>query len=282
MTMHVARLAVVAAAMLFGVGAASGADMPARAYTKAPAAIAAVYNWTGFYVGVNVGYGWGTDHTVLTTDADGAPGGPFAALLVQASAAGRKPEGIIGGAQAGYNWQSGRLVAGLEADLSGTDIHSSNDFSGAVGVTRFVHTDQRLEWLATVRGRIGFLPAEQLLLYATGGLAVGQVSTNSNLTTTVPNNIPACIAANIGICFGSSDRSTRVGWTVGAGAEYAFSSNWSVKAEYLFVSLERSTSTGLDTRFNPPLQLFADTRNDFHIARVGVNYRFGGPVVAKY
>jgi outer membrane immunogenic protein len=280
--MHVARLTVVAAAMLFGVSAASGADLPARAYTKAPVAIAAVYNWTGFYVGANVGYGWGTDHTVLTTDADGAPGGPFSALLVQAGAAAAKPEGIIGGVQAGYNWQSGRLVAGLEADLSGTDIRSSNDFSGPVGVTRFVHIDQRLEWLATFRGRIGFLPTEQFLLYATGGLAVGEVTTNSSLTTTVANNIPACIAANIGVCFGSSDRSTRVGWTVGAGAEYAYSSNWSVKAEYLFVSLGRSASTGLDTRFNPPLQLVADTRNDFHIARVGVNYRFGGPVVAKY
>jgi outer membrane immunogenic protein len=280
--MRAARLAVVVASTVFGAGAASAADLPARTYSKAPAAVVAVYNWSGFYVGANVGYGWGTDPTVLTTDTDGAPGGPFSALLVQAGAAAAKPEGIIGGVQAGYNWQSGRLVAGLEADFSGTDIQSSNDFSGPVGVTRFVHTDQRLEWLATVRGRIGFLPAEQLLLYATGGLAVGQVSTNSSLTTTVANNVPACIAANIGICFGTSDRSTRVGWTVGAGAEYAFSSNWSVKAEYLFVSLERSASTGLDTRFNPPLQFHADTRNDFHIARVGLNYRFGGPVVAKY
>ena len=280
--MSSARLAVVVAATLLSVGAASAADLPARTYSKAPAVVAVVYNWTGFYIGVNAGYGWGTDHTNLTTDADGAPGGPFSALLAQANNAASRPQGFIGGPQAGYNWQSGRLVAGLEADISGTDISRSNDFSGPVGVTRFVHSDQRLEWLATVRGRIGFLPTDQFLLYATGGLAVGGVSTNSSLTTTVPNNVPACIAANIGICFGTSDKSTRVGWTVGAGGEYAFAPNWSVKAEYLFVSLERTASIGLDTRFAPPLQFFADTRNDFHIVRAGVNYRFGGPVVAKY
>ena len=269
---------LMAAATMMQAGAASAADLPARTYSKAPAAIAAVYNWTGFYVGVNVGYGWATEPTVLTTDVTGL----FPALLVQANNAATRPAGIIGGAQAGYNWQSGQLLAGVEADFSGSDIHSSNDFSGPVGVTRFVHSDQKLDWLATVRGRVGFVAAEQLLLYVTGGLAVGQVSTNSSLTTTVANNLPACIAANIGLCYGSSDASTRLGWTAGAGAEFALMSNWSVKAEYLFVSLDHSTSTGLDTRFNPPLRLFADTRNDFHIARVGVNYRFGGPVVAKY
>jgi outer membrane immunogenic protein len=281
--MRVAKLVVsILTAALTSAGAASAADLPARTYSKAPAMVAAVYNWTGFYVGLNVGYGWGTDATVLTTDTDGAPGGPFTALLNQANSVAAKPAGVIGGAQAGYNWQSGRLLAGVEADFSGADIHSSSDFSGPVGVTRFVHRDQKLEWLATLRGRIGYLATEQFLLYATGGLAVGEVTTNSSLTTTVPNNVPACIAANIGICFGTSDRSTRIGWTVGAGAEYAFMSNWSVKAEYVFVSLEHSTSTGLDFRFNPPLQFHADTRNDFHIARVGLNYRFGGPVVAKY
>lgn len=270
------------AATVMGVGVASAADLPAKTYSKAPTMVAAVYNWTGFYVGVNVGYGWGTDHTVLTTDTDGAPGGPFSALLNQANNVAAKPAGIIGGAQAGYNWQQGRTLVGVEADVSGTDIHSSSDFSGPVGVTRFVHSDQRLEWLATLRGRIGFLATEQFLLYATGGLAVGQVNTNASLTTTVPNNVPACLAANIGVCFGTSDRSTRIGWTAGAGGEFAFSPNWSVKAEYLFVSLDRTNSTGLDTRFNPPLRFVADTRNDFHIARVGVNYRFGGPLVAKY
>jgi outer membrane immunogenic protein len=130
-------------------------------------------------------------------------------------------------------------------------------------VTRFVHTEQRLDWLATFRGRIGVLAAPQLLLYATGGLAVGQVKTNSSLTTTVANNIPACVAANVGLCMASSDTATKVGWTVGGGAVWALTSNWSVKAEYLYVDLGRSNSTGFDTRFTPPLPLFASTKDYF-------------------
>ena len=277
------KLTVFAAATatILGMGAATAADLPARTYTKAPAAIAAVYDWTGFYVGANVGYGWGNSRTNLTSDpALVAPG--FIALLGSANAAATRPAGVIGGGQIGYNWQQGQWLAGLEADFSGTNIRSTNDFSGPVGVTRFVHSEQRLDWLATFRGRIGVLAAPQLLLYATGGLAVGQVKTNSSLTTTVANDVAACLAANIGLCMGSSNTATKVGWTVGAGAEWALTSNWSVKAEYLYVDLGRSNSTGFDARFAPPLPLFASTKDDFHIARVGVNYRFGGPVVARY
>lgn len=275
--------AAVAGIVMVGPCAASAADLPAPTYSKAPApaVMAAVYDWNGFYVGANVGYGWATDATALgSTLPLVAPG--FITLLNSANAAATKPAGVIGGGEVGYNWQRGQVLAGLEADISGTDIHASNDFSGPVGVTRFVHSDERLGWLATLRGRLGFLPVQQLLLYATGGLAVGQVKTNSSLTTTVPNNVPACVAANVGLCMGSSDTSTKTGWTVGAGAEYALTANWTVKAEYLFVNLGNSASTGFDTRFAPPLPLFANTRDDFHIARVGVNYRFGGPVVAKY
>jgi outer membrane immunogenic protein len=277
----VKKFVLALSALAAFTGSALAADMAPRAYTKAPAEIAAVYDWTGFYVGANVGYGWGNSHTNLTSDpALVSPG--FITLLGSANAAASNSAGVIGGGQIGYNWQQGQWLAGLEADFSGTNVRSSNNFSGPVGVTRFVHTEQRLDWLATFRGRIGVLAAPQLLLYATGGLAIGQVKTNSSLTTTVANNIPACVAAAVGLCMGSSDTATKVGWTVGGGAEWALTSNWSVKAEYLYVDLGRSNSTGFDTRFTPPLPLFASTKDDFHIARVGVNYRFGGPVVARY
>jgi outer membrane immunogenic protein len=272
------KLLMTAAVAVLTATGAQAADLAARPYTKAPPVVAAVYDWTGFYVGANVGYGWGNSHTNLTSDPELVSPG-FITLLGSANAAATNPAGVIGGGQIGYNWQQGQWLAGLETDFSGTNIRSTNDFSGPVGVTRFVHTEERLDWLATLRGRIGVLATPQLLLYATGGLAVGQVKTNSSLTTTVANNIPACIAANIGLCMGSSDTATKVGWTVGGGAEWALWSNWSVKAEYLYVDLGRSNSTGFDTRFAPPLPLFASTKDDFHIARVGVNYRFGGPVV---
>ena len=269
------------ATTIFGLGAASAADLPVKAYTKAPAAIVAVYNWTGFYVGANVGYGWGEsshqpDLRPLSCRTQLHRTAQFGQRRCEQTR--RRDRGRPDRLQLAT-----RTVAGRAGGrLPGTDIRSTSDFSGLVGVTRFVHTEQRLDWLATFRGRIGVLAAPQFLLYATGGLAVGQVKTNASLTTTVANNIPGCVAASIGLCIGNSDTSTKVGWTVGGGAEWALTSNWSIKAEYLYVDLGRSNSTGFDARFAVPLPLFASTKDDFHIARVGVNYRFGGPVVAKY
>ena len=286
-------LLAAAAFAAMGVVPAIAADLgrPAPVY-KTPPVVTAAYDWTGFYAGANIGYGWAVDSMVLTSDPTlVAPG--FITQL--ANTAISKPAGVVGGGQFGYNWQMGNALLGVEGDISGASLSSTTPAFGDVEVgsfvfRHFVHSHESMDWLATVRGRLGFLPTQQFLLYGTGGLAVGQVKTDSSLTNTVPNNVPACIAANFArnlkppevLCMGSSDSANRVGWTVGAGAEYALGGNWSLKAEYLYVDLGKSSSTGFDTRSAPPLPLFANTKDDFNIVRFGFNYRFGGAVAAKY
>src|SRR5262252_4669854 len=209
-------LLAAAALAAMGVVPAIAADLgrPAQVY-KTPPVVAAAYDWTGFYAGANIGYGWAVDSMVLTSDPTLVSPG-FITLLGNTAIS--KPAGVVGGGQFGYNWQMGNVLLGVEGDISGARLSSTTPAFGDVevgnfGLRHFVHSHESMDWLATVRGRLGFLPTQQFLLYATGGLAVGQVKTDSSLTTTVPNNVPACIAADIGLCMGSSDSANRVGWT---------------------------------------------------------------------
>jgi outer membrane immunogenic protein len=288
----VAGAAVVCA--LAGITAASAADMAPRMYTKAPVPVAIVYDWTGFYIGGNVGYSWGrasTDGDLAgtqnisvfrgTTPDPGHP--PINTVLAAVPLTGRaNVNGVIGGGQAGYNWQRGTWLFGLEADIQGSDERGSADVCLVAGCaigTGILTANYKLDWFGTARGRIGFLPTERVLIYATGGLAFGEVSATAPL---------------IPLSWGS----TRAGWTVGAGAEAAIDNNWSVKLEYLYMDLGNIGSSGasattVTTALNTPSRGFNtvttttltsvfNTRFTDNILRVGVNYRFGGPVVAKY
>jgi outer membrane immunogenic protein len=127
--------------------------------------------------------------------------------------------------------------------------------------------------LATVRGRVGVLPTQSLLLYATGGAAFAGINTSDF----------AFFAADGSSNAASSDK-TKTGWTVGAGAEWALSGGWSVKAEYLYVDLGNISYTSSNSSpANPLATINHDHRIVENIGRVGVNYRFNaGPVVAKY
>ena len=267
--------------------AAFAADLAPRPYTKAPVIAEPGYNWTGFYVGLNGGYSWGrASETALI----GAPFPANASATVKQNVNG----GLFGG-QIGYNWQVDRnWVLGLEADGQWTgERGSSNDFLGSVRfptpgndfnvlASASLSNETKLPWFATFRGRAGFLADPSLLLYATGGLAVGEVkyTTQGTLTAqlfgpgtagTIPVGGPVTL---VGAAF--SESQTRVGWTAGAGLEKKFSQNWSAKLEYLYVDFGTKT-------------YFSGTGNDidvsFHdnIFRAGINYQFtAGPVVAKY
>lgn len=165
-------------------------------------------SWAGPYLGGNLSYSWG--------QIDNSP---------------TRPSGIGGGVQGGYNWQSGQFVFGLEGDLSATaasDTFAPWKFSNP--------------WFGTARGRVGYA-VNNMLLYATGGLAFGEVR---------------------GEAFGVSESHTNVGWTLGGGAEFALNQNWSAKVEYLYVNLADSnfSLTGLQNGAN------------FSTLRVGVNYHF--------
>jgi outer membrane immunogenic protein len=213
---------LIAATALSGVlafaGSASAADLAVP--------VDPVYDWSGFYVGATAGYGWGESNH---TDTVGTTSGDF------------DIEGFVGGATLGGNWQSGSFVFGIEGDISYSDIDgdSSNPICGAGGCS----TD--IDWLGTLRGRGGFA-FDQLLIFAAGGLAVGDVSADC--------------------CGGFSESDTRVGWTIGGGAEWAISEALSVKAEYLYVDLGSVT---IPTPF--PVDAEAEKT---HIVRMGVNFHF--------
>lgn len=260
----------LAAVSLLSASSAFAADMPVKARPAPP--VVAVYNWTGFYIGGNAGYGWGDEDVALAPTNNAASiaffAGTFPAFIPNAVSP--KPEGWLAGGQAGYNWQTGRFVFGLEADLQGADINGTVNTSVLPGPI-ISQTRQRLEWFGTVRGRAGFTLVDTLLLYGTGGLAYGSI--NHRFFT-----------ANSAGAFATTDiTNQRTGWTAGAGFEWGFASNWSVKGEYLYIDLGSQTFATLPGGTTPVGASIDSTfRDKFHTARVGINYRFGGPVVAKY
>ena len=244
--MRISKHVGFAALLLAGlVGAASGADLPAPMYTKAPPAPPPLYNWSGFYVGVNIGGSWGRQRETFTT----------AAAIVDASV---HPNGVIGGAQIGYNWQgyNSPWVFGLEADIQGSGQRANGAFAIALaGVpASAISFEDQLQWFGTVRGRIGYAIGYQgrWLPYITGGLAYGENRIHGSGT-----------AVGVPVAFDASK--TDVGWTVGTGVEWAFADQWSAKLEYLFADFGNGPSIAL-----PGAMITSGHLKD-NIVRVGVN-----------
>jgi len=268
-----ATLAVVA------MGApAMAADLPAAPVYKAPVmAPAPWYDWTGFYVGLNGGYSWGRSAT------------DFSVAGVSVFSGTQKLNGWVAGGQAGYNWQFNRnWIFGIEADLQATGQKGTLNIPGVTVcplvviavvpcVTTAASFEQKMPWFGTARARLGFEPADRWMLYVTGGLAFGEVDTTATVTTSTafPGG-PVLATASAA----ASANTTRAGWTVGGGAEWVISGPWTAKVEYLYVDLGNvsNTSAGLGA-FAP---LAASSHITDNIVRLGVNYRFGGPVVARY
>jgi outer membrane immunogenic protein len=204
--------------------------------------------------------------------AGGVPSGPGCDIVPDGSLSN---SAFIGGAQAGYNWQTNNWVLGVEGDIQGTSLTgtstNTNRFPliGGGSDPSVTYTFQsRLDWLATLRGRVG-VTSGSTLVYATGGGAFGGVSTSTDGVG--PAN-----------SFPSTTSSTRGGWTAGAGIEWDYAQGWSVKAEGLYYDLGRVTSFGTSV---PPFNTAQEgARYDINgwVARIGMNYRFGGPMVARY
>jgi outer membrane immunogenic protein len=200
------------------------ADLP-RPYYKAPAYIAPVFTWSGFYVGINGGYGFGTSEWT---------GGGIATGLFDT-------RGWLGGATVGYNLQTGNWVWGLEGDFDYSTMHGDAACPGGGCSTR-------INWLATGRARIGYA-FDRFLPYITGGAAFGNVRMQHGAAV---------------------DHDNQLGWTAGAGLEWAFLGAWSAKIEYLYVDLGTATCEAGACGTGGA----HDVSFKSHLVRAGVNYRF--------
>ena len=214
-----------------------------------PQPVTPSFSWTGFYVGGNVGYGWGQSSNTFNAFATGggsticqSSSSAFGALCVNGSET-NNLNGAIGGLQAGYNFQSGKFLAGIEADFQMSGQNGGGSFTTNVlllgpGIETQTGTDsERISWFGTLRGRLG-ITFDRWLVYSTGGLAYGRVTNDGSATVTgffCPSNTPPTLAACPLSSWSSS--SINAGWTVGGGIEAALSNSWSIKAEYLYVDL---------------------------------------------
>lgn len=228
----------------------------------------------------------------------GVTAGPAAAAGATGNF-GVSSRGFIGGVQAGYNFQFRNFVAGIEADFQGvasnggstivTTVTPRTGFFPPNTMVTTVAVTQRLNDLGTLRGRFGFLATPTMWLYATGGLAYGGVQSSTSIATVQNPNTGTDPAAALG-----SISTARIGWTAGAGAEWAFARNWSVKAEYLYYDLGTASYgttplTGILTGTTTTNFIDATSssiRFNGHIVRVGLNYKFDwaapAAVVARY
>jgi outer membrane immunogenic protein len=231
------------AALVLGPTAAAAADLP----VKAPVPIA-IYDWTGFYIGVSGGGSFGQ-----STHIDQATGlGDTIGYNVKG--------GLVGGTL-GYNWQVSRFVVGFEGDASWVGQYGSNVDDGLAGNPAFTSFTKET-WVATARGRLGYA-VNNLLFYGTGGYAAAGVEAGVK-----DSNTGALLA---------SATSTRSGWTAGGGLEWGFAPNWSAKFEWLYMKFDSAAFNTLAAEGPRSSVPFDD-----NVVRAGINYRFGGPVVARY
>jgi outer membrane immunogenic protein len=259
------------ACICFLGGSALAADLPMKgpAY-KAPAAVPLTYNWTGFYVGGNIGWGW-EDRT--TTNVGTINGAAFPAGTTRDDNA----DGFIGGVQLGYDWQfAPNWLLGVAGDFDWSDIKGSGDHLNTTAAapppgTRNLHINYAYQWLASLTGRVGYV-ANNWLLYFKGGAAWAHRNANSIVTNTVTG---ATVVTT------TSAGTTVSGWTIGGGAEWQFVPHWSVFLEYDYVDLGTKTNSVLVTFAAPGAApvvtvgtLLRDVDAQLSLLKFGINYRF--------
>jgi outer membrane immunogenic protein len=252
-------LATVGLVALGTAAPASAADLAPRPYTKAPPPMVAIYDWSGFYIGANGGGGW--SHKCWDVTNFRVPVTPFREGCHDATG------GVVGG-QIGYRWQSAGWVFGLEAQGDWADLKGSN-------VSLFIPAwtnNSKIEALGLFTGQVGYA-WNNVLWYVKGGAAVTDDKYNGTVTTT-------------GALFDSASE-TRWGGVVGTGLEFGFAPNWSVAVEYdhLFMGNRAITATSAGVLAGIPAGSVFRTdsiRQDVDMVTARINFRFGGPAVARY
>ncbi len=240
--------------MLGGAGALQAADMPVKAVPMMPAS----YNWTGIYAGVHAGYGRGMKDW-LNSSFD------------------YPVKGFLGGGQIGVNQQIGNWVIGIEADASWSNLKGDQTLvlgGPLVSFTQTATVGTTIDALATVAGRVGFAQ-DRWLVYLKAGAAWARETHNLAFTTTT--TFPG--AAPITSTSIASGSETRLGYVVGFGTEFALWGNWSFKSEYNYIDMGaprvRLTGTQTALGITAPLTSTVDLQQSLHLAKFGVNYRFG-------
>jgi outer membrane immunogenic protein len=279
-------LGLVGATMLFA-GPALAADLPVKAPVMP---LGPVSIWTGWYVGLNAGYHWGGDCVnTVTTNIFSVPflnGNIGGAVATQGTGSVcPNDRGFIGGGQIGHNWQINNWVVGIEADVQGAS--NNNDRAsitnagivpgdGGASSVGTITSEKDLEWLGTLRGRLGFLATPTFLIYGTGGLAYGGVKASTTIVEKLGFvDTPSPFGTT------GSFSGTRAGWTAGGGVEWMFQPKWSLKAEYLYYDLgnetwslgnliQSSSVFGVETIGASQ----SSTRFNGHIVRAGINFHF--------
>lgn len=222
------------------------------------------FSWTGGYIGINAGYAGGKfKHPFAITQTGEIPTALRVGDTLLGGSADITASGFVGGVQAGYNYQfDNGFVLGAEADFQGSTL--KGEVSGDLGIPGVgggsFEAGTKVQWWGTVRARLGYTATERLLVYGTGGLAYGKVKSYYDL--------------DLGNGFSDSDShsKTRAGWTIGAGAEYAITNNWTLKSEYLYTDLGKNTV--LNYPVNDIAELNLKNNVKFHTVRVGLNYKF--------
>ncbi|WEK49178.1 MAG: porin family protein [Candidatus Kaistia colombiensis] len=244
------KLRLAAAMLVLSASTALAADLT---YEPAPiAAPAEAFNWTGFYIGVHGGYGWG--HTQDTHNPN---------------AFGQTLTGGFGGAQIGYNYQfANNVVLGAEADVAYSGI--GKDWGGATQYDPYYGED-KIDWFGTVRARVGY-SVDRFMPYLTGGLAWANVDHKLGCD---PSRSPLTPrgCSRVG-SFETSKSDTAWGWTVGAGVEYAVTNNVTVKAEYLYTDLGKNDVTLVDVNFPTDPVNNREFDTSFNSVKLGLNYKF--------
>jgi outer membrane immunogenic protein len=272
---------ILSAALMFGalvgINAASAADLPANVYTKAPPMPVEAVSWTGFYIGAQAGadfgsWNWLSNRAGVGTCASSVP----LLFTVPCDPVNQNATSWLAGGQAGYRWQTGSWVFGIEGSGAATDLQASSLSTNTPALTN----QSRISSLYTGTAQAGYA-WDRTLFYAKGGYAGAQVNRDVIATSLLGSfNSPFAQRAN--------------GWTIGAGLEYSITRNLSVGVEYDFAQLETGSATGCSTTSSPALSSvfcgtggalpvqFSGLHTDISQIQARLNYRLDGPIVAKY
>jgi outer membrane immunogenic protein len=268
-------LASVGAIALTG-SAALAADLPSRAPPPVYLPPAPIFTWTGIYIGGQIGYAWASGNNNFSGFDPFFNTGTFLSTNLNGN-----PSGVIGGANVGYNYQINQWVLGLEGSVDGTSLSNTAVAAFPDGTTLSAHSNANIQ--GSIRGKLG-VAWDRALIYATGCVAFGGFNTDVSIANSgaLNGNFPFFASGNVS--------TTRVGWTVGGGLQYAVTNNWSVFAEYRYTnwgSLNDGSLSGAGLGAVAGTAFFNGNRHlNQNQVQVGFDYKFDlyapPPIVAKY